>query len=244
MAGGANKSFIEQGPQFLSKHVIISPNPQAYLAAKATPYNIPADKIAMAGIYAFDLQPYTGQRFFDTNGKKVPVYKLYLLEQRSTLTGKAPTSSTHAIRAFYLPWDNGRAWTVQLDARADFFFTPTLDGCSVVAESGPDPRVSHINLQNAAQTQVDPQAIDREIARIYGVNAKPTLRALEKDDYSDEQQKQQGTQFTVTVVGFRDKTTNTWDLYYQRQISRIVPNPTGVGSLVQYILQDRLVPIV
>src|ERR1051326_3533715 len=45
------------------------------------------------------------------------------------------TSSTHAIRAFYVPWDNDRTWTLQLDNQADFCFTPTLDGCSFVIGS-------------------------------------------------------------------------------------------------------------
>jgi hypothetical protein len=104
-------------------------------------------------------------------------------------------------------------------------------------------RVSHLNFQNAAKTKVDPAAIDAEIANIYGVGAKPTLRTLEKDDYSDEAEKQAGTQFTVTVIGFRNKANDTWDLYYQRQISRVVRNPQDTGSLVQNILQDRQVQI-
>jgi hypothetical protein len=142
MAGGANKRFIEQEGRFLSKNVILSPNPQSFLVVKASQNNVASSNLTMAGIYEFDLQPYPAHSCFDTNGKQVEVYKLYLLEQRATLTVKLPTASTHAIRAFYLPWDNGRAWTVQLDDLADYFFTPTLDGCSVVAESGPTPRVS------------------------------------------------------------------------------------------------------
>jgi hypothetical protein len=251
MAGGANKEFIEQGPKFLRANVVLSPNPQGYLVGKAGNLGITAANVSLIGIYDFDLVKEPTKNYRGTNGKRVDTYKLRLLEQRA-LPGLAVgnvaqvpvTKNTHAIRAFYLPWDNGRGWTVQLDDRADYLFTPTLDGCSVVAESGVDPRVSHINFQNAAQTQVDPVAIDNEIASIYGIGAKPTLRTLEKDDYSDDAQKAAGTQFTVTVVGFRDKNHNTWDFYYQRQISRVVPNPNGTGSLVQAILQDRLVPIV
>lgn len=244
MAGGANKKFIETGPKFLRRNVVLSPNPQSYLIGKAGAQNIAASNVSLIGIYDFDLRKDPGSVYRDTAGKRVDVYKLYLMEQRVAHNLAAPKDKSRSIRAFYLPWDNGRGWTVQLDDRADFMFTPTLDGCSVVAESGQNPRVSHINFQNHTGTRIDPNAIDNHIAAVYGVGAKPGLRTLEKDDYSSDAEKAAGKQFTVTVVGFRDRVANTWNFYYQRQISRVVPDPSGIGSLVQNILQDRQVPIV
>lgn len=240
---GANKKFIEQRERFLNDNVILSPNIQSFVVTKAMTANIPLDRVSMAGVYDFDLRKDSTVDIRDHSGKKRDVYKLYLLEQRAVHNVGAVTKHTHAIRAFYLPWDNGRSWTVSLDNRADFMFTPTLDGCSVVAESGVNPRVSHINFQNAARTRVDPAAIDAGIAAIYGIGAKPNLRKLEKDDYSDDAEKERGVNPTVTVIGFRDPIANTWDFYYQRQLSSTQPHPSGRGSIVQNILEDRLVPI-
>jgi hypothetical protein len=243
MAEGANKEFIEQRERFLKKNVILSPNIQSYIVFKATGAKIPPKFVEMVGVYDFDLRKDPTMDVRDHGGKKQDVYKLYLLEQRAVHNVGVVTKNTNAIRAFYLPWDNGRSWTVSLDDRADFLFTPTLDGCSIVAESGANPRVSHLNFQNAAKTRVDPAAIDAEIAAIYGIGAKPTLRKLEKDDYSDDAEKQRGINPTVTVMGFRDRVTNTWDFCYQRQLSNTAPNPKGPGSIVQRVLADRLVRI-
>jgi len=243
MAGGANKKFIEEGADFLKKNVILSPNIQSYITSKATLANIKPDHVMMVGVYEFDLRKDLVMDIRDRRGKKQDVYKLYLLEQRAAHNVGVVTKDTNKIRAFYLPWDNGRSWTVTLSDRADFLFTPTLDGCSIVAESGANPRVSHLNFQNAAKTRIDPAVIDANIAAIYGINAKPTLRTLEKDDYSDDAEKERGVNPTVTVIGFRDRVTNTWEFYYQRQLSNTQPNPNGPGSIVQNILEDRLVPI-
>lgn len=243
MAEGANKDFIEQREGFLKKNVILSPNIQSYMATKAMTAKIPLDRVEMVGVYDFDLRKDPAMDVRDHKGKKQDVYKLYLLEQRAVHNVGVVTKNTNAIRAFYLPWDNGRSWTVTLSDRADFIFTPTLDGCSIVAESGANPRVSHLNFQNAAKTRVDPAVIDTNIAAIYGIGAKPRLRKLEKGDYSDDAEKERGINPTVTVIGFRDRVTNTWDFYYQRQLSNTVPNPSGRGSIVQNILEDRLVRI-
>jgi hypothetical protein len=243
MAGGANKEFIEQRERFLNKNVILSPNIQSYMATKAMSAKVPLSRVEMVGVYDFDLRKDPALDIRDHSGKKQDVYILYLLEQRAAHNVGVVTKDTNAIRAFYLPWDNGRSWTVSLSDRADFIFTPTLDGCSIVAESGTNPRVSHLNFQNAAKTRVDPVAIDADIARIYGIGAKPGLRKLEKDNYSDDAEKERGINPTVTVIGFRNRVTNTWDFYYQRQLSNTLPNPSGRGSIVQNILENRLVRI-
>jgi hypothetical protein len=82
-----------------------------------------------------------------------------------------------------------------------------------------------------------------EVRSLGTIPNRPSLRKLEKDDYSDDAAKERGTNFTVTVIGFRDRLANTWDFYYQRQLSNTVPKPTGRGSIVQNILEDRLVRI-
>jgi hypothetical protein len=151
------------------------------------------------------------------------------------------TAKTTRIRAFYVPWDNNRTWTMQLDDSADFCFTPTLDGCSVVVGSGTNPTISHLNYQHVqnGQTVVDQGKIDREIFKTFGLG---TRKALRKDDYSDDAQKRLGTNFYVTVIGIRDTTSNTWDFYYQRRLSSIATDKKGT-SFVKNVLADRLVPI-
>lgn len=51
--------------------------------------------------------------------------------------------------AFYLPWEAGQAIRVTLKDPADtvrFFFTSTVDGCSVIVEGSPEaPTVYHLN---------------------------------------------------------------------------------------------------
>ena len=134
MAEGANKEFIEQHEGFLKKNVILSPNIQSYMATKAMTAKIPLDRVAMVGVYDFDLRkdPVTDIR--DHKGKKQDVYKLYLLEQLAVHNVDVVTKNTNAIRAIYLTWDNGRSWTVNLSDRDEFMFTPTLDECSIVED--------------------------------------------------------------------------------------------------------------
>ena len=237
MAGKANKAFIESGPAFLRSNVVLSPKVQAYLVGKGM------DEDRLPGVYDFDLRRDTTVDYRDADGKPLKAYQLYLLEQRKMHQKGTVGPSTHPIRAFYLPWDNGRGWTMALDNRANYLFTPTLDGCSIVANRSANPRVSHINFQNPAGNRVDPDRIDAYIEEIYGADSKGGLRTLEKNDYSDDALKEAGTQFTVTVIGFRDRTDDTWDLYYQVQTSCLVDNPDGPGTLVQHRVRDALLEI-
>jgi hypothetical protein len=112
-----------------------------------------------------------------------------------------------------------------------------------VIGSGVNPKIAHINYQRTAGTKtlVDQDRIDRTITREFGSDA--STKALKKDDYSDDAQKEAGTNFHVTVVGIRDTIANTWDFYYQRRLSSIAQDKKG-ALYTQNILADRLVPIV
>src|SRR5687768_9303044 len=89
MAGGANKKFIDGRERFLSKNVILSPNPQGFLLAKAMSHKIDLKHVSMVGLYDFDLRKDPTKDFKDTRGQKVDTYKLQLLEQRESFNMNA-----------------------------------------------------------------------------------------------------------------------------------------------------------
>ena len=98
-----------------------------------------------------------------------------------------------------------------LGTNADYFFTPTVNGCSFAADSGGmSPRVAHSNHANLATQLIDQAAIDTDLNTIYGL-AGPDL-ALRKADYKGPPV---GTSdYMATIVGFR--TAGGWSFHYQR----------------------------
>ena len=247
MSEGANKAFKSQREQFLTQHMIVMRNPQQFLSAQGVNLQAPTGPLVLD----FDLVYDPATKFVDANGVNVKVYTLALMEIRKgytlandannvlTATRNNPKKgvSTHAIRAYYLPWDNNRHYESQLGNAADYMFTPTMDGCSFVIGSGTSPKVSHLNYQNN-ESRIDQKRIDKKIAKVFGDDAQAATR-LTLADYSPNSHKEklEGKLSMLTVVGFRDKTHNTWSFYYQKRTQTM----TTLG--IQQILTDRLVPI-
>ena len=119
------------------------------------------------------------------------------------------SGSTHVIRAYFLPWGPNKTYSGRLGVNADFFFTPTLNGCTFAhSGNGPTPSVAHANFVDLVTTITDQNAIDADLALKFGAAPASTLikttykqPALGLEDYR------------ATVVGVR--TTNTWSFYYQ-----------------------------
>ena len=228
---GANKKFIAEKEAWLNKHIIF----YNVLNASANPYNDPLAPTNPAGelpVYDFDLRP-TG-KVSDLSGKGVKAYELKLLAEFLTATKQRKTSSrTNTLRAYFLPWGSNRTYQGRLGNQADFFFTPTLNGCTFASSGGgATPLVSHGNHANAATQKIDQGLINNDLAGIYGA-AGPGM-ILHKAGYKVAPV---GTEdYKVTIV--RIRRNNAWDFYYQRYQQD--QNPAG--GLVNMVM-DRVVKL-
>jgi hypothetical protein len=146
----------------------------------------------------------------------------------------------HPIRAYWVPWSSNTAWSVRLGNDADFFFTPTMDGCSLAISSGASPTVTHGNYKGLVNTGAADEARTLQQMTDHHTNTLGTdvSKTLPKDRYTaTAEEKQAGTNKLVTVVGFRDPIARTWAFYWQRRVVNLADPKAGI------ILQDRLVPI-
>jgi hypothetical protein len=167
--------------------------------------------------------------------------KGYKLNHRVT---RETSSSTNKIKGFYCPWSGDRVWSVDLDKRGDFLFTATLNGCSVQAESGVDPKFSHANYLNGATQQIDQTAIDTNLGNRHAA----TDAKLQKTDYTNVAKKARRLargnvlDYLATVIGFRDKKHNTWSFYYQSYKKFQTAHATNPSvTLNNVVLRDRAV---
>jgi hypothetical protein len=273
MAGGANKRFMEDKSSFLRNNVIeVSVTDgslqfvadhhhdanKAVLAKVGRVENAggghnvdPSQKTA--GVFDFDLFKSAETAEVQENGitRNVP---RYLLKEWGTKTrdGKTKNGNTvfktptfaHPIRAYWVPWSANSAWSVQLGNQADYFFTATMDGCSLAISSGASPIVTHGNYRNLHdQGKVSVARTLAEMRNHHGTTLNSDVdKTLLKTDYAaTHQEKTSGTNYLVTVVGFRDTVRNTWSFYWQRR--KMLIGVQG-GAHTRMVLQDRLVPLV
>jgi hypothetical protein len=246
MSQGANKKFLAQRERFLRENVIIVKNPQQHIAVTEG---------ALDGVHEFDLVENPALNFRDATGRPVKSYSLQLFATRKGLDlalgalGAGFKDSdkgfnTHVIKAYYLAWDNDRHYETQLGDQADFMFTPTLDGCSFVVGSGRNPKVSHLNYQNASQ-RIDQREIKRRIqTEAFNDADYESLTVLKQKHYNPNShaEKTAGKTTELTVAGFRDKQSGTWRFFYQKRTREAVDGARGAE--IHEILADRLVPIV
>ena len=170
------------GPDLIevaTKHV--DPN-KAVLATRGQVPNrgeatLPQVTPKAAGIYDFDLMKATrkGERKTSTMGiehmTSVPVFDLVAWgrtkardytntpQDGGTFTTQYHTpAKARPISAYWCPWGNNSCWSVQLGNDADYFFTPTMDGCSLSISSGASPLVSHGNYRDVNNPNVTDEA--------------------------------------------------------------------------------------
>ena len=127
---------------------------------------------------------------------------------------------SHAFRAYYLPYVDGKTKRMHLGDQASYFFTDKINGCTFAAGvgGGNAPLVVHTNKLQA-NGEIDQTRMDAKINAIYGTQAHRQLSQL---DYispetaatkSDPNAPVVDTQ--VTVIGIR--TNNQWNFYFQRR---------------------------
>lgn len=270
MAGGANKVFIQQGLQFLNDNIIevavqanqlqrVADNHKdankAVLAQRGRVANrdVVAGGTVNSGVYDFDLFKMPTRGTVHNAAGTVSVYQLkeWGTKERDqktnlnkvantfTVTFKKPKYA-HPIRAYWVPWSSGSCWSVQLGNDADFFFTPTMDGCSLSISSGVSPIVTHGNYKGITDPTRASQSRTLRKIREHHVNTlgSDVNRSLRKNRYvAGHALKTQGLNNLVTVVGFRNTTTGSWAFYWQRR--RVDATDPTVGP----ILMDRAVLI-
>lgn len=270
MAGGANKEFIEKKVRFLRDNIIevlvqvtkLAPTAAANVDANK---NVLAQTGRVAhkdvlpalqgnvnsGIYDFDLFK-TAKRAQLAGGRgSIKVYQLKewglkTRDQQITTTGatftvgyKAPKHA-HPISAYWVPWSSGSCWSVQLGNNADFFFTPTMDGCSLAISSGVSPIVTHGNYKKLTDpTKASQGRTLTEITQHHTTTLGTDVnRTLLKNQYvASVADKTAGFNQLVTVVGFGDPATNAWSFYWQRRRVNAANPDVGI------VLQDRAVVI-
>jgi hypothetical protein len=218
--------------------------------------NLPVNPTAAAGIYDFDLfkSPRKGERETRTMGvahmTSVTVYDLraWGTKQRDQIVTTQGANFTvqyqtpekaGPIRAYWVPWSAGSCWSIQLGNDADYFFTPTMDGCSLAISSGVSPVVTHGNYKSTRDPNLASQARTvRRINQQHAALGTDVNRTLLKEAYvATPQQKAAGFNNLVTVVGFRDVATSTWNFYYQKRL-RNYNDPNSA-----LVLLDRMVVI-
>ena len=270
MAGGANKKFIDQKLNFLRDNIIevaVVVTSLAPIAAANVDVNkntlaqrgrignrdvAPAlQGNVAAGVYDFDLFKTPHRAQIAGTNRRADIYQLKewgtkVRDQQITNTATGFTVAykkpkyAHPITAYWVPWSSGSCWSVQLGNDADFFFTPTMDGCSLAISSGASPIVTHGNYKKLADpTKASQGRTLTEITTHHTVtHGSDVNRSLLKNQYvASVTDKTAGRNNLVTVVGFRDTVANTWSFYWQRR------RVDAAAPYVGMILQDRAVLI-
>lgn len=212
---GANQRFMTGKAQWLADHMIL------YAVNKKSTSGDPFGQGHTASINTeLPIQDLDLRKVGNVINNGVPG-KCYELRGLSEFTGakgdkaRSTSRSTHIIRAYFLPWGPNQTYCGTLGANADFFFTPTLNGCTFAYQSyGPNARVAHSNFVNPATQLVDQNLMDADLAAKFGgappnTLVKTTYKALAGgvlpvNTIAD---------WRATVIGIR--TANSWSFYYQ-----------------------------
>ncbi len=215
-----------------------------------------ADNSQAAGVYDFDLvkAAQMANLVVGSDERQVPVYELRqwghaASHQKLSIDKATQTFTTqykagllsHPIRAYWVPWSSGSCWSVQLGDAADYFFTPTMDGCSLAISSDADPVVTHGNYKSLTDpTKADEALTLQKIDQHHGALHSDRAKTLKKTDYTaTDTMKLAGKNFLVTVVGLR--VNKAWEFFYQRRKTTVLAKDEGSG--VKVVLKDRLVRI-
>lgn len=219
---GANQRFMTGKANWLASHLIV----YNVFSGSANPYNqglgtvgttLPIQQFDLVKIGAIQME----------NGGRAKEYELRALNQRNT--GRF----TRAINAYFLPWGSGKSYCGRLGINADYFFTPTLNGCTFVySDNGPTPSVAHSNFVDPVTTLTDQVAITNSLNTAFGGAAPPNR--LIKTDY--KRAPIAGEDYRTTVIGIRNG--NSWSFYYQNYMAE-----SHGGGRMTHTGLDLCVPI-
>jgi hypothetical protein len=204
---GANNRFILNKAEWLKRHLMI----YDVNAGAPNPYKQEAGNVGTPlPIFEFDLRKIGAIiNDDDTTAKE---YRLVKMSETIRINGPNRTvgDRTNIIKAYFLPWGPGATYCGKLGIDADFFFTPTLNGCTfAVNGAGPAVSVAHSNFVNPSTQMVDQTLIDNDLKQKFG--GTPGA-CLVKTDYRP--QSSGLTDHKAMVIGIREG--NDWKFYYQR----------------------------
>jgi hypothetical protein len=154
-------------------------------------------------IAEFDLALDATQPVQNAGGNVIKAVVLNRFGQRYKPGGngviKAQGGYSKPISAYYLPFKPGEGHMMQLGNAADYFFTPTLNGCTFACGTGAlTPTVSHLNLQNV-HGAINQPAMDAMVLTIHGVNTQFVVRRADYKDIAMGAQED----LQAMIVGFR-----------------------------------------
>jgi hypothetical protein len=212
---GANQRFMSGKTQWLANHMIL------YAVNKAVGNGDPFGQGHTANIQTeLPVQDLDLRKVGDIINNGVPgkCYELRSLTEFTGAKNNKPRNvgfSTHSIRAYFLPWGSNQTYCGRLGANADFFFTPTLNGCTFAYHTiGPNAQVAHSNFVNPGTQLVDQNQMDNDLAAKFGGAPPNTLvKATYKALANGLLPVNTIADWRATVVGFR--TANSWSFYYQ-----------------------------
>ncbi len=206
---GANQRFMTQKAAWLTDHMIL------YAVAKGTtsgnPYSQDLGTVnAELDTYEFDLRK-VGKII--NGGGTGKMYELQGIGEGigtgRNFKARTTSGSTHPIKAYFLPWGTGMTFCGKLGNKADYFFTPTVNGCTFAYNgAAANPSVAHSNFVN--NQIIDQNAIDNDLVAKFG--AAPA-RTLIKATYKQAPVPNVADDYRATVIGIR--TANGWSFYYQ-----------------------------
>jgi hypothetical protein len=204
---GANERFKQGKATWLANHLIVYNVDRS--SGGANPFNQGLGTVdAELPVQDFDLRK-IGSMMTEAGGS-AKEYELRKLDEVDGAGIRKITSRTHAIRAYFLPWGGMRTYTGKLGINAEFFFTPTLNGCTFAHRgNGPSPSVAHSNFSNPLTQMADQNAMDGDLQTKFGGAMPPHM--LVKTDYKRIPVGLED--YRSTVVGIRNG--NTWNFYYQ-----------------------------
>lgn len=215
---GANERFMTGKATWLRTHLIV------YNVLRGTAGDPFGQGLGAVGttlpIQQFDLRK-VGAIVTETGGA-AKEYELCALTETKGNKARKIGRFTNAINAYFLPWGSMRTYSGRLGTNADFFFTPTLNGCTFVySDNGPSPSVAHANFVNPVTTLADQAAMDADLNLKFG-GAAPANR-LVKTTY--KRVPTANEDYRATVVGIRSPAG--WRFYYQNY----KVESTGTGRL-------------
>lgn len=141
MSGGLNKLFLANPSRFMTSHLY---NSQPHIGLSVGAAGVKRINLATSGALS---------------GKAVTEVQP---------AGNNRSNFSHAFNAYYLPWKQGAATTLQLGTGAGYFFTPALTGCRLIIGAGTQPLITHVDGGSYTNMQMDAMCNTRSNGN-YGV---------------------------------------------------------------------------